>query len=83
MTITIELAAETQATLSAQASARGLSLDAFLNSIIANQANAVDLISPPDIEEPNPDARVDEIFDTVEISSGVGQGALHRKDWYR
>jgi len=83
MTITIELASDTEAALAAQASARGLSLEAFLNSIIESQATAMDLISPPDTEEPKPDATVDAVFNMIQIPPGVGQGSLRREDWYR
>jgi hypothetical protein len=42
MTITLELPPETEAILAAQAKARGLSLDAFLRTIITNQATAME-----------------------------------------
>jgi len=42
MTITLELPPETEASLLAQAEARGLTLDAYLQAVIANQvANRV------------------------------------------
>ncbi len=70
MTITLELPPEAEANLVAQAKARGLSLDAFVRTIITTQAAAME-------------RAIDELFDTVQIPSGVGQGAMRRENWYR
>ena len=46
MTITLELPPETEKSLLAQAQARGLTLDAFVNKIITNQAAAAHAVKP-------------------------------------
>jgi hypothetical protein len=79
MTITLELTPETEAKLTLEASARGLSLDAFLQSIITTQAAALELAKP----DPALSSDIDEIFDTVQIPPGVGEGAMTRENWYR
>jgi hypothetical protein len=86
MTITLELAPEAQAKLAAQAEARGLSLDAFLRTIITTQAAAMESDKPVQalpLEREDPDRLIDEIFDTVEVPPGVGEGAMRRENWYR
>ncbi len=86
MTITLELPPETEASLLAQARAQGLSLDAFVKTIIANQAATAASVKPP---EPLPlrgeelDRAIDELFDAVQVPPGVGQGAMQRENWYR
>jgi hypothetical protein len=86
MTITLNLPPGTEQVLLAQANARGLPLDAFLQTIIANQAAVADAIKPlqnrsGDLEEQ--DRSIDELFDTVPVPPGVGQGAMRRENWYR
>ena len=50
MTITLELQPETEASLLAQARARGLSLEAYLRSIIVGQAaSAMTASAPPEL----------------------------------
>jgi hypothetical protein len=46
MIITLELPPEAEANLVAQAKARGLSLDAFVRTIITTQAAAIDAVKP-------------------------------------
>ncbi len=86
MTITLELPPEAEANLVAQAKARGLSLDAFLRIIITMQAAAMGSIKsaqalPREGEEL--DRAIDELFDTVQVPPGVGEGAMCRENWYR
>ena len=86
MTITLELPPETEERLIAQAEARGLTLDAFVKTIITNQAAAAEAVRPlsslrRDGEEL--DRAIDEVFDTVQVPPGVGQGAMRRENWYR
>jgi len=86
MTITLDLQPETEACLLAQAQARGLSLDAYLQSIIIGQAASAETAGsvpafPRDGEDL--DRAVDELFDTVAVPPGVGQGAMPRENWYR
>jgi hypothetical protein len=86
MTITLELPPEAEASLVAQAEARGLSLDAFLRAIIKTQAAAVELAKsaqalPHGGEDP--DRAIDDLFDTVQVPPGVGEGAMRRENWYR
>jgi hypothetical protein len=81
MTITLELPPEAEASLVAQARARGLSLDAFLRTIISTQAAAV----VPALQRNgiDLDQTIDELFDTVHVPPGVGEGAMRRDNWYR
>jgi hypothetical protein len=86
MTITLELPPEAEANLAAQAKARGLSLDAFLRGIIATQAAAMESVKsahalPSEAEDL--DRAIDELFDTVQVPPGVGDGAMRRENWYR
>jgi hypothetical protein len=86
MTITLELPPETEASLLAQARARGLSLDAFVKTIIANQAAAAASVMPLEtlpLRGEEFDRVIDELFDTVQVAPGVGQGAMQRENWYR
>jgi hypothetical protein len=86
MTITVELPPEAEANLVAQAKARGLSLDAFLRTIITTQAAAMGSVKstqalPRDGEAL--DRVIDELFDAVQVPPGIGEGAMHRENWYR
>ena len=86
MTITLELPPETEARLVAQAEARGLTLDAFLKTIIANQAGAAESaqsLSNLPGDSADIDRALDEVFDAVQVPPGVGQGAMRRENWYR
>ena len=86
MTITLELPPETEASLLAQAKARGLTLDAFVRTIIANQAATSEAAKPPETVsrmEEEADNVIDELFDTVQVPPGVGKGAMLRENWYR
>ena len=85
MTITLELPPETEASLLAQAKARGMPLHAFLKALIVNQAGPADTAGEPlqILQGEELDRAIDEIFDTVQVPPGVGQGAMHRENWYR
>jgi hypothetical protein len=86
MTITLELPPETEASLLAQARTRGLSLDDFVKTIIANQAAIAASMKPLEtlpLRGEELDGAIDELFDTVQVPPGVGQGAMQRKNWYR
>jgi len=86
MTLTLELTPETEAKLAAQAEARGLSLDAFLRTIITTQAATMESVKPVQAlprEEEDLDRAIDELFDTVKVPPGVGEGAMRRENWYR
>lgn len=86
MTITLDLPPEAEASLAAQARARGLSLDAFLRTIITTQAAAMEPVKSVRAlprEGEDPDRVIDELFDTVQVPPGVGQGAMRRENWYR
>jgi len=86
MTITLEIPAETEAKLLAQAKSRGLTLDAFVKTIIADQAAAAEAARPPGNLLPQgeeSDRAIDELFDTVQVPPGVGDGAMRRENWYR
>lgn len=86
MTITLNLPPETEQTLLAQAKSRGVSLDVFLQTIITTQTAPAETIKPlehfpREVEEL--DRCIDEVFDTVQVQSGMGQGAMRRENWYR
>ena len=86
MTITLELPPETEANLVAQAKARGLSLDVFLRTIITTQACAMEPVKSVHAlprEGEDLDRAIEELFDTVQVPPGVGQGAMRRENWYR
>ena len=86
MTITLELPPEAEANLVEQAKARGLSLDVFLRTILTTQAAALESAkSVPTLprEGEELDRAIDELFDTVPVPPGVGQGAMRRENWYR
>ena len=83
MTITVELPSETAASLAAQAEARGISVDAFLQAVISREAAAwepVKSIQELPREGDVPDRAIDEVFDTVPLPPGVGQGAMRREN---
>jgi hypothetical protein len=86
MTIVLELPPDTEASLIAQAKARGLSLDAFLQTIITSQAGAeIPVKSMRDLSCEGEDLNraIDELFDTVQVPPGVGEGVMRRENWYR
>jgi hypothetical protein len=86
MKITLELTPEAEANLAAQAKARGLSLDAFVRTIITTQAAAMEPVKSVQAlprEGDDLDRAIDELFDTVQVPPGVGQGAMRRENWYR
>ena len=79
MTIILELPPDGEASLIAQAKARGLSLDAFLQTIITAQAGAGDPAkSMRNLAGEGEDVGrvIDELFDTVQVPPGVGEGAM-------
>ncbi len=84
MTILLELPPETEATLAAQAKSRGLSLDAFLKTIITMQAAVMEPAGSVDALPSGEDLDrvIDELFDTVHLPAGVGEGAMKRENWY-
>jgi hypothetical protein len=86
MTITLEIPPEAEASLTAQAKARGLSLDAFLQTIVTNQAATTESVKSIQVlpkEGEDLDRAIDELFDAVEVPPGVGEGAMRRENWYR
>jgi hypothetical protein len=86
MTIVLELPPDAEASLIAQAKARGLSLDAFLRTIIASQAGAeapVKSMRGLSCEGEDLDRAIDELFDAAPVPPGVGEGVMRRENWYR
>ena len=82
MTITLELPPEAEANLVAKAKARGLSLDAFLRTIITTQAAAMEAVKPVQSltqEEEELDRAIDELL----RRSSDSVRALRREIWYR
>lgn len=86
MTIVLELPPDAEASLIAQAKARGLSLDAFLRTIITSQAGAgapVKSMRELSCVGEDLDRAIDDLFDTVQVPPGVGAGVMRRENWYR
>jgi hypothetical protein len=86
MTITVEILLKWERKLRRQAKARGLTLEAFLTTIIANQAAAMDILKSTDSVGPRgeeSDGAIDDLFDSVSVPPGVGEGAMRRENWYR
>ena len=84
MTITAEIPSGSEAPPASEA--RGLTLDAFLTTIIANQAAAMDILKSTDSVGPRgeeSDRAIDDLFDSVSVPPGVGEGAMRRENWYR
>ncbi len=85
MTITLELPPETEASLIVQAEARGLTLNTLVTTIIVNQAASAESVKPRGSlprDGEDLDRAIDEVFDTVQLPPGVGQGAMRRENWY-
>ena len=86
MTITLQVTQEVKESLAAQAEARGLSLDAFLHTILTTQAAAGAPVTPlPALgdEGGDPERAIDELFDLVAIAPEAGEGAVTRRNWYQ
>lgn len=86
MTITVNLSPETEQTLLAQSKARGLSVESFLQTLIATHLVAIEAMNPlQDLppESEDRDRYIDDLFDTVHVPPGVGEGAMCREGWYR
>ena len=85
MTITLELPPEAEAKLVAQAKARSLSLDAFLRTLITQAAamESVKSVQPLPRDGEERDRAIDDLFDTVQVPPGIGEGAMRRENWYR
>jgi len=86
MTITLEVTQEAKESLATQAEARGLSLDAFLHTIVTAQAATVAPVTPPSApagEGEDPERAIDELFDLVAIAPEAGEGAAARRNWYQ
>jgi hypothetical protein len=85
MTIILELPPETEASLAAQATAQGVSLAAFVQSIITMHAAAMDSVTAVELarDDEKSDRAIDELFDAEKIPPGVGEGAMRRENWYR
>jgi len=86
MTITLELPPEAEANLLAQAKARGLSLDAFLKTIIANQVAAAASVKPLEslpLQGEELDRVFEEIADLVPNGTPIlSDEALSRESLY-
>ena len=82
MTITLEIPPEVEANLSTQATARGLSLDAYLKTLIEERAGIRrqehEQLAPEEWEK-----GLDELLDSVAVPEGVNEEAFHRENWYR
>jgi hypothetical protein len=86
MTITVEIPPETGAKLLVLAKSRGLTLDAFVKTIIADQAAATETSKPDNSllsRGEESDRAIDDLFDTILVPPGVGEGAMRRENWYR
>lgn len=85
MTITLEVTQEAKEGLAAQAEAQGLSLEAFLRTMVTTQAACAPVAPLPPLvpEGEDPERAIDEIFDLVEIKPEAGEGAATRRNWYQ
>jgi hypothetical protein len=86
MTISLEVTPEAKESLAAQAETRGLSLEAFLQSIVSAQAAAGGPAPPIQAlaaQADDPDRTIDELFDLVPVPPEVGEGSAARRSWYR
>ena len=85
MTIILNLPPETEQSLLAEARDHGLSLEMFLQNVIATHAASAETNQPLQnhLRESEVDRSIDELFDTVQLPRGVGKGAMLRKNWYR
>jgi hypothetical protein len=86
VTITVEISPEAEARLRQQAKAKGLTLDAFLRTIIAHQAAVTDVLKSIDSvgrRGEESDRAIDDVFDSVAVPPGVGEGVMRRENWYR
>jgi hypothetical protein len=86
MTIIVEIPPETEAKLLQQARYRGLSLEAFVQTIIADQAALAENSRPINSSasrSEDSDRVIDDLFDAVPVPPGVGEGAMRRENWYR
>jgi hypothetical protein len=86
MTMTLDRPPETEAALVAQAEAHGLSLDAFLRSVIATHAAAIEpakFVQALPRDSDDLDGAIDDLFDAIPIPPGVGEWAMRRENWYR
>ena len=84
MTITLDLPPDVEAKLSAQAEARGLSLHAFLKTVI--EARACLAGSAPEgrpLSTEDWEKGLDELLDSLTVPEGVSEEAFHRDNWYR
>jgi hypothetical protein len=86
MTITLELPPEAEANLVAQAKARGLSLDAFVKTIVANQAAAAASVKPLEtlpLQAEELDRAFEELADLVPNGTPIlSDEALSRENIY-
>jgi hypothetical protein len=81
MKITLEIPPETELSLFSQAEARGITLHAYLQMVIANQAATESIMSSknPSPEGADSDWVIDEHFDTVQVPPGMGEWAMRRE----
>jgi len=78
MTVTIELTPQTESKLAAQAQARGVSLDHYLQTLIEQLACSPLLLPIEDREK-----AFEEWADSFEAPAGIREEAFHRENWYR
>ncbi|MGH8246433.1 MAG: hypothetical protein ACREUU_08370 [Gammaproteobacteria bacterium] len=79
MTVTVELKPEVEASLVAQARAKGLPLDRYIQDLIEQLASLdVQAMTPKEREQ-----AFDEWADSIEVPAGVKEEAFHRENWYR
>ena len=83
MTITLDLPPDTEASLVEQAKASGMSLEAYVASIVATQVATREPVESDRLRSEDTEELISEIFDLVELPPGVGEGAMKRENWYR
>ena len=79
MRVTVELKPEVEASLIAQARAKGLPLDRYIQTLIEQLASpSAQAMTPKEREQ-----AFDEWADSVQVPVGVREEAFHRENWYR
>jgi hypothetical protein len=75
--VKVNLDARAEAQLAAQAKAKGLPLDRYLQSVLEQMAGSANLLP---IEER--EGAFDDWTESLSVAKGVREEAFHRENWY-